>query len=249
MKDYILLGDVDVPIKVVKSRGNRIGLHFSSRGAVLEIRTPTARLGRQERQAIKANREWILTNFARRQSVQEARDDLRLKIIEGEVPYMGDFLPLHEHTSTSQVRIAVKEGGIHMTLPEGTEGAARMVSLYQGLRTLARQTLPPIVREIAARAEVQLNDIRVKDTKTRWGSCSSKRNINLNWHLIMLRKDLIEYLVIHELMHLHEMNHSERYWKWVEKFCPDYKRLDKELSSHEWMIGIFDPWVKPDRSD
>ncbi len=65
--------------------------------------------------------------------------------------------------------------------------------------------------------------ITIREQRTRWGSCSSKGNLNFNWRLIMAPIDIINYVVIHELCHIKEMNHSANFWLLVGKLCPDFK--------------------------
>lgn len=72
-------------------------------------------------------------------------------------------------------------------------------------------------------------DIRIKDTKTRWGSCSKIGNLNFNYKIALLSKDLTDYIVVHELCHLREFNHSSSFWSLVEKTIPNHKNLRKEL--------------------
>jgi len=69
----------------------------------------------------------------------------------------------------------------------------------------------------------------IRSQRTRWGSCSAKKNINLNRALLFLRPELVEYLMIHELCHTVEMNHSKKFWELVGRHCQDYRVLDKEL--------------------
>lgn len=70
---------------------------------------------------------------------------------------------------------------------------------------------------------VNPNKITIKDQKTIWGSCSSKKNINYSYRIIMAPVDIIDYIVVHELCHLIHMNHSKEYWKSVESILPDYR--------------------------
>jgi len=71
--------------------------------------------------------------------------------------------------------------------------------------------------------------IRIKKMKTRWGSCSSKKNLNFNAKIVTLPDRLIDYIVVHELCHLQELNHSPRFWALVAQSLPDYEELKKEL--------------------
>lgn len=69
---------------------------------------------------------------------------------------------------------------------------------------------------------VQYNSIRIKDTKTRWGSCSSKGNLNFNFRIIMAPAQVMDYIIVHELCHLKHMNHSKEFWSTVAGYMPDY---------------------------
>ena len=74
--------------------------------------------------------------------------------------------------------------------------------------------------------------IAIRDQKSRWGSCSSLGNLNFNWRVVLLyqiKESYLDYIVVHELCHLGQMNHSAAFWKLVEKTIPDYKLLRKEI--------------------
>jgi len=75
----------------------------------------------------------------------------------------------------------------------------------------------------------KINHIAIKDQTSRWGSCSSKGNLNFNYKIIYLRPALADYLIVHELCHLGELNHSKRFWELVFKTSPDYVKINKEL--------------------
>lgn len=75
------------------------------------------------------------------------------------------------------------------------------------------------------------NKISIKNQKTRWGSCSKKGNLNFNYKIIFLPEKIRDYIIVHEICHLLESNHSKKFWALVERALPDYKALHKELRS------------------
>jgi predicted metal-dependent hydrolase len=76
------------------------------------------------------------------------------------------------------------------------------------------------------------NKINIKRQKTRWGSCSKKGNLNFNYKIIFLPENIRDYIVVHELCHLEELNHSKKFWDLVAKIIPDYRQIRKELKKN-----------------
>ncbi|MDD2701476.1 MAG: SprT family zinc-dependent metalloprotease [Sideroxydans sp.] len=99
----------------------------------------------------------------------------------------------------------------------------------QWYREQALQVFEECVEHFAPLMGVSPRVIRVSSARTQWGSCSARGVVSLNWHLVKLSLPLIDYVVIHELAHLKEMNHSPAFWQVVESVCPDYLALRKEL--------------------
>ncbi|WHE87395.1 M48 family metallopeptidase [Lachnoanaerobaculum gingivalis] len=90
------------------------------------------------------------------------------------------------------------------------------------------------LNDFAKQMNVHFNMVRIKNVKTIWGSCSSKKNLNFNFNfkLFFLPEALIDYVFVHELAHLKHMNHSEAFWSEVEKQIPDYKKRREELKRY-----------------
>lgn len=86
----------------------------------------------------------------------------------------------------------------------------------------AKRIFPERTAYFAKRMGVDYGRITIREQKTRWGSCSSKGNLNFNWKLVLLDPELLDYVVVHELAHRREMNHSAAFWKVVEAELPDY---------------------------
>lgn len=83
-----------------------------------------------------------------------------------------------------------------------------------------------------------VNEIHIKDQKTRWGSCSSRRNLNFNWNLIMAPPSVLDYVVVHELCHLTHMNHSRDFWNLVEHVMPEYQQVKNWLRENGALLHL-----------
>jgi predicted metal-dependent hydrolase len=91
------------------------------------------------------------------------------------------------------------------------------------LRARAKRELPPRLMELAAQHELTVTHVSVRNQCWRWGSCSRSGHICLNWRLVQMPDAVRDYVMLHELMHLKRMDHSPRFWRLVEKACPDYQ--------------------------
>lgn len=109
---------------------------------------------------------------------------------------------------------------------------ALSVSERRSLRERASQELPALVLEVAARHGLRVTRISVRDQRTRWGSCGRDGHICLNWRLLLMPQSVRDYVLVHELMHLRQMNHSRRYWALVADACPDYRTARQWLREH-----------------
>jgi hypothetical protein len=139
----------------------------------------------------------------------------------------------------SRIRVDLCAGGEPRLLPEesrillqGTEGADKAVilDLLCGfVRDRARQELVPRLLQTAREVGFYPHGVRVGMQKTRWGSCSEKKNISLNAKLMFLPYRLVDQLFVHELCHLARPDHSARFWDMVASFRPDYREAESEL--------------------
>lgn len=106
------------------------------------------------------------------------------------------------------------------------------------LRRLAARELPARVSELATRHQFEPARVSVRDQRSRWGSCSVKRTISLNWRLIQAPEFVRDYIILHELAHLRQMNHSAQFWRTVEQVCPDWREAEQWLKKRRELLHV-----------
>ncbi|MFC1617711.1 M48 family metallopeptidase [Patescibacteria group bacterium] len=100
---------------------------------------------------------------------------------------------------------------------------------YQQHKTKARQFVFERLEYFNSYYNFRYNRISIRNQRTRWGSCSRRKNLNFNYKLLLLPRELADYIVVHELCHLAELNHSARFWKLVARVVPEHRELRKKL--------------------
>lgn len=99
-------------------------------------------------------------------------------------------------------------------------------------RNAAKEYFPKRVAYYAEIIGVSYGRIAIRDQKTKWGSCSGKGNLNFNWRLMLAPPKVLDYVVVHELCHRKEMNHSQKFWTLVEEYMPDYRQYRSWLNKN-----------------
>jgi predicted metal-dependent hydrolase len=103
-------------------------------------------------------------------------------------------------------------------------------------RAAARKFLVDRLYFLAQKYGFTYNRVFIRNQKTRWGSCSTKNNINLNVNLVRLPNELIDYTILHELVHTRVKNHSQRFWDQMDLLLGDAKKVDKKLRAYEYLL-------------
>ena len=109
---------------------------------------------------------------------------------------------------------------------------AERALLEKRYREAAKAYIPGRARYYASILGVSFERVRITQTKTRWGSCSAKGTLSFHWKLLLAPEGVLDYVIVHEVCHLKEMNHSPKFWAWVEFLMPDYKEKKEWLSKH-----------------
>jgi predicted metal-dependent hydrolase len=179
---------------------------------------------------LEAKREWILSKLAKYGRFQSHRIENGLESGDT-LPYLGqdlEVLKRQDHGSDDSVRL--QQNKLIVVLRE--ENGRLDLVLERWYRMQAAELIRGKVEKASARFGLTYNRIIIRSQKTRWGSCSRKGNLSFNWKLIMAPEPIIDYVIIHELAHLKEMNHTKRFWGLVAEHCPRWRKYRKWLRDH-----------------
>ncbi len=129
--------------------------------------------------------------------------------------------PSHADISTPPYRQVIKDGIEKFVMSE------------------AKRLLIKRLREISTTINLPYHTAKIQRSKSRWGSCSNKKHINLSAYLIFVPQELSDYVIIHELCHTKEMNHSDKFWRLVQQFDNNYLAHRKEMKKYSFIMHLF----------
>lgn len=159
----------------------------------------------------------------------------RLRVAERHAPVewrAGDSIPLHGEPTTIRVHERA-HGQIVVVGDQRVRIAAGIVNVRPAvelaLRRIACRELVPRLHELATAHRLAVERVTIRNQRSRWGSCSRRGVIALNFRLVQMPPAICDYVLLHELMHLRQQNHSRRYWRLVEAVCPDYREAERWL--------------------
>jgi len=153
--------------------------------------------------------------------------------VGAEILFRGECLRL-EAVAEGEAGM-VRFGSETVRVPDAT--ADLRPAIERHLRQLAARELPARVFELASAHQFPVRRVSVRNQRSRWGSCSRRGTISLNWRLVQTPPSVRDYLVLHELAHLKEMNHSRRFWGEVARLCPDFREAERWLKQHSGLLA------------
>ncbi|ADE10713.1 M48 family metallopeptidase [Sideroxydans lithotrophicus] len=213
----------------LKRSGKRrsIGLRIDERG--LTVNVPLRASEKWLHSVLQDKADWVLKQLDSWQSKKVAP----IFWAEGaRIPFRGEEFIL---TLTPRTRGAVSQlHGEILHVPVGMEAETVQIAkaVTEWYRAEALRVFGECVEHFAPLLQVAPREVRLSAARTQWGSCTVHGVVRLNWQLVKMPLHLIDYVVVHELAHLVEMNHSAAFWRVVENACPDYKQCRTELRSY-----------------
>lgn len=210
-------------IKYILKRSNRKTVAIHVRDGLVEVRAPHTMPISYIEEFIVSKEKWILDKLASSIERFEKKENFELGYGD-DLLYRGAQYPLRAQQGKL---MGFDEHGFFV--PPNLSAEEIKYAVVQIYRLLAKRDLGEKVGRLSEQMGLRPNSIKINSAKTRWGSCSSKSNLNFSWMLMMADDEVIDYIVVHELAHLKEMNHSNRFWDIVEKHFPDYADCKKRL--------------------
>lgn len=226
LPDHLLVGGTRVPLLFVHHpRARRYLLRLQPDGV--------ARVTIPQRGSAAAAREFALRNLGwlgeqlQRQAAQP--------------PALGQWqIGLEIYFRGEKVRVERAGAGVIRFGPEQIKVSAETTDLkpviQKHLRKFAAKELPPRVKALAEANGISVLRVSVRNQRSRWGSCSRRGTISLNWRLIQCPAFVRDYIIFHELAHRRQMNHSDRFWQEVECLCPDNHIAEQWLKQHAKLL-------------
>lgn len=193
---------------------------------------------------LTARHDWIQKNFLKFSEHAEKFPDKKIKARE-DFPFLGISRKLKVViTLQKKPFVSLTEQELLLHIPRNEWSASALVEEHPtALKEIRHFYKRESVRLLSQRLEywvkltgLKPTTVKFREQRTRWGSCSSRKAINLNWRLIVFPQTIIDYVIIHELCHLQHMDHSPKFWGLVEKFCPDFKDHMAELKESQALV-------------
>ena len=203
--------------RIIRSGRKTYGMEINKKGELI-VRVPNRASDKAIHKMLDKKKKWILS---KQELVRKRCEQKRPReFAEGEeFLYLGNNYKLYV-LDRNRTHIHFKDNCFVLS----RDAIERAESIFtRWYRQQAHKIFLERTKHYSSAAGIRYNRISIKDTRTRWGSCSGRDNLNFNWHLVMAPLNIIDYVVVHELSHIEEKNHSKKFWDKVISIMPDYK--------------------------
>lgn len=225
--EVLIAGKKTVPVTFERSlKARRYILRLRQDGTV-RVTVPRGGTFAEARRFALRQTSWLERQLVRLAARPVHAKDWR---VGGNIWFRGEQVLLEAEASGRAVRFASESVRVTDT------GADLRPAIEKHLLKLAVRELPPRVAELAALHSVPIRRVSVRNQRSRWGSCSRTGTISLNWRLIQTPESVRDYIILHELMHVRQMNHSARFWREVAIVCPGYEAAERWIKQNSALL-------------
>jgi predicted metal-dependent hydrolase len=226
------IGSRRVPYSLrTSARARHVRLVIRPTGG-LEVVVPRGTAPGRIDQVLREKARWITTTLDR--VAREAATAAPVPLEDGQaLPYAGARIHLSVALGAPAGRFRARLHGdtLALTVADAAQETLR-TALEMWYRHQAKEVFAARIALCNRDYGFQLGRVAIKEQKSRWGSCSRQGNLNFNWRLLLAPLSVLDYVVVHELCHLKELNHSPRFWRLVAHACPDYAAQRRWLRLH-----------------
>ncbi|MFN7835217.1 MAG: M48 family metallopeptidase [Burkholderiaceae bacterium] len=219
--------------ELVRTRRTTVGLIVNGRG--LQVRAPQRASIAHIESVLHEKADWIVDKLAQRAAFEAQRIAPMEALRDGmQLPLFGRPLTLRlgpGHPARPVFDAAANTLCLRHQPDEPLDRLQKKLDDWFKMR--ARQAFDTRISALRGQVKVELAAWALSSARTRWGSCSGRRCIRLNWRLVHYPAAVIDYVVAHEMAHLEEMNHSARFWAMVDRLCPGYEAARRLLKQYE----------------
>lgn len=213
MPDYLVLEGIRLPLKVSRHHNaRRMTLRFDAQRRLIRLTLPPRAPAKLALKFLQEKRDWLAEQMLNAPPPKPFEDGMRL-------PIHGKHYTL-VHVDMPRGRVELK--GNRLIVPALPEHFSRRTADW--LKAHAREALLEEVKRLSAKLGVRFKQVRVRDTSSRWGSCSTTGNLSFSWRLIFAPPHVLTYLVAHEVAHLKEMHHGPAFWAAVSFLDPHHEK-------------------------
>lgn len=241
--DSIKINQRTIPFTIRRSsRARRLRLQIKSDEPELVLTVPRWTLGIEIDRFLEKQTPWIEKHWAKLEKQNAKRP--KPKYLAGDTfYYFGEpvtlkLIPSYLKRPSIRIRGNEMQVSLHrdITLTEGKKQVKKVIQEFY--KQKASEAIHDRLQYFNQHYQFKYNRVTFRNQKTRWGSCSSRKNLNFNWRLIMAPIQVIDYVVVHEMCHLEQMNHSKKYWALVAERIPLYKEVRKWLRENQYLLKI-----------
>ncbi|MEQ8235521.1 MAG: SprT family zinc-dependent metalloprotease [Syntrophomonadaceae bacterium] len=211
-----------IQFEVTRSQRKTMAITISPTGDV-RVAAPNRISSKEIIDWVNSKANWIQNKLDEINQLRAAKTSR--EYVQGELfPYLGLDYPLYieAHNKRSKPAADLCCGRLIVATPD-TDAEVIRGAIESWYRCMAGEQIQSRIDLFSPRLDVSPRRVTIKNQKTRWGSCSSKGNLNFNWKAIMAPPKVVDYIVVHELCHLVHLNHSQDFWKLVASTLPEYK--------------------------
>lgn len=223
----VTLGGHRVRYRLVLSRtARKLRIRIGPRG--IDVIHPSERPITHIKAFLRANQKWVLGQLGRVRSIRVARS----LSPTAQILFRGTPTPVEVISAPERRSNKVSFNGERLFILAGNSRVSPGKSLEYWFRRRARMEISQQLNEFTRRLKCVPQNVFIRGQRTKWGNCSSRRNLSFNWRLILAPSFVLQYVVAHELTHLKVSNHSTRFWLIVQSLCPRATEAKRWLSQN-----------------